>query len=275
MILAKAAVNDVKKAGLLLLLSLLIPFQVEASEGDFQVIEDKQLHAIRYIPKEPSGEALILVHGFSRNAQRMAGHATALASRGVTVWTPNLYSLMGGAKSRAKNVEFLLSLVRELSATHKNVSLAGHSAGGALAFSAAIRAQQEGIEVAQLILLDAVPWSETIKEAGLLRPLPLLSLSAEPSAMNARLKVEELHATIKFPFVQLHLIGSSHVDAENPPGYCSGSFTTETGRRLFAELLRRYVLREGFEAYVTEQEELGYIRSQRGQSQVPECDSGT
>jgi pimeloyl-ACP methyl ester carboxylesterase len=222
LILAKVAVNDVKKAGLVLLLSLLVPFQAGASEGDFQVIEDKQLHAIRYIPKEPSGEALILVHGFSRNARRMAGH----------------------------------------------------SAGGALVFSAAIRAQQEGIEVAQLILLDAVPWSETIKAAGLLRPLPLLSLSAEPSAMNARLKVEELHAAIEFPFMQLHLVGSSHVDAENPPGYFAKSFTTETGQRLFAELLRRYVLREGFEAYLAEQMELGYIRSQRGQSLVPESSAG-
>jgi len=266
---------NVKKAGLILLLSLLVPFQVEAWEGDFQVIEDKQLQTIRYIPREPSGDALILVHGFSRNAGRMAGHATALASRGVTVWTPNLYSLMGGARSRAKNVEFLLSLVRELSATHKNVSLAGHSAGGALAFSAAIRAQQEGIEVAQLILLDAVPWSETIKAAGLLQPLPLLSLTAEPSAMNARLKVEELHAAIEFPFMHLQLVGSSHVDAENPPGYFAKSFTTETGQRLFAELLRRYVLREGFEAYVAGQMELGLIRSQKGQSRVPAFDSGT
>ena len=157
MILAKAAVNDVKKAGLVLLLSLLVPFQVEASEGNFQVIEDKQLHAIRYIPKEPSGEALILVHGFSR---------------------------------------------------------------------------------------------------------------------NARLKVEELHAAIEFPFMHLHLVGSSHVDAENPPGYFAKSFTTETGQWLFAELLRRYVLREGFEAYLAEQEELGYIRSRKGQSQVPESSAG-
>ncbi len=64
------------------------------------------------------------------------------------------------------------------------------------------------------------------------------------------------------------------LDAENPPSYFARSFTTDTGQRLFAELLRRYVLREGFEAYVAEQEELGLIRSQSGQSQVPESSAG-
>src|SRR5210317_2299025 len=108
---------------LLLLMILLVPFQVEGAVENFQVIKDKKLRTIRYVPNEPSGEALILVHGFSRNAKRMAGHATALASEGVTVWTPNLYSLMGGARSRAKNVEFLLGLTRQLSQTHKKVSL--------------------------------------------------------------------------------------------------------------------------------------------------------
>ena len=130
------------KASLVLLLLLFVSLQVEGAQEIFQVIKDKKLRTIRYVPNAPSAEALILVHGFSRNAKRMAGHATALASQGVTVWTPNLYSLMGGARSRAKNVEFLRGLVRELSHTHKAVSLAGHSAGGALAFSATIRAQR-------------------------------------------------------------------------------------------------------------------------------------
>jgi hypothetical protein len=198
---------NVIKASLLLLMMLLVAPQLEGAQDNFQIIKDKKIRTIRYIPNEPSGEALILVHGFSRNAKRMAGH----------------------------------------------------SAGGALAFSTAIRAQHEGIEVAQLVLLDAVPWKETIKQAGQLQPLPLLSLTAESSAMNARLKVDELHAAIEFPFTQLHLVGSSHVDPENPPGVFAKSLTTETGQRLFAVLLKRYVLQEDFEAYVSEQEEMGHI----------------
>lgn len=249
-----------KIAGLASLLLLLVALQVEGAEENFEVIKDKKLRIIRYVPQAPSGQALILVHGFSRNAKRMAGHASTLASEGVTVWTPNLYSLMGGAKSRTKNVQFLLGLVREISRTHEKVSLGGHSAGGALAFSAAIRAQREGIEVAQLVLLDAVPWKETIAEADQLQALALLSLTAESSAMNARLKVDKLHAAIEFPFTQLHLVGSSHVDPENPPGFFARSLTTENGQRLFAELLRRYILRADFDAYVAEQGELGNIR---------------
>ena len=124
--------------------------------------------------------------------------------------------------------------------------------------------------MAQLILLDAVPWSETIEEAGHLQPLPLLSLTAEPSSMNARLKVEELHAAIEFPFIQLHIVGSSHVDPENPPGRFSRSFTTETGQQRFAELLRRFVLHEGFETYVNEQEELGYIKEKGSEPFSPD-----
>lgn len=249
-----------KKAGLALVwLLLVLPRPAAADEG-FEVVKDKQFRIIRYVPTQPSGKALILVHGFSRNAKRMAGHASTLASQGVTVWTPNLYSLMGGAKSRAKNVQYLVGLLRKLSRSHQHIGLAGHSAGGALAFSTAIRAQHEGINVAQLVLLDAVPWSETIAEAGQLQALPLLSLTAESSAMNASLKVEQLHSAIGFPFMHLHLVNSSHVDPENPPGFFAKSLTTETGQQLFAELLRRYILSENFEAYVSEQTTLGHIR---------------
>jgi pimeloyl-ACP methyl ester carboxylesterase len=249
-----------KFPAMLLICMMTINFIAQAAEDSFEIIKDKKLRTIRYVPAQPSGKALILVHGFSRNAKRMAGHASALASQGVTVWTPNLYSLMGGAKSRAKNVQFLSGLVRKLAQGYPTVSLAGHSAGGALAFSTAIRAQQEGVAVAQLVLLDAVPWEETIAEAGQLQALPLLSLTAESSAMNARLKVEKLHTAIGFQFTHLHLVNSSHVDPENPPGFFAKSLTTKTGQQLFGGLLKRYVLNENFEGYVAEQEKLGHIR---------------
>lgn len=41
-----------------------------------------------------------------------------------------------------------------------------------------------------VILLDAVPWDETIEAAPRLQPLPLLSMTSESSSMNAWLKVE-------------------------------------------------------------------------------------
>ena len=242
-------------------LYLLLPGLVvaEVSPQSFRIVEDARSRTVRYLPDEPSDIAVILAHGFSRSPKRMAGHATALAERGITTWLPDLYSLMGGKKSRQKNVDFLLGLVRELAETHLNVILAGHSAGGALSFMAAVEAQGESLPVTSLILLDAVPWDETIDAATRLQPLPLLSLTSESSSMNAWLKVEKLHEATEFDFTRLHLVGSSHVDPENPPGTFSKSFATEKGRELYSQLLLRYVTQDDFDGFVDAQIKIGTI----------------
>lgn len=246
---------------LVITLCLLLPASLvaEVSTQPFRVVEDSQSRTVRYLPEEPSNLAVILAHGFSRSPERMAGHASALAERGVSVWLPDLYSLMGGKKSRQKNVDFLLDLVRELAGANLDVILAGHSAGGALSFMTAVEAQGAGLPVVSLILLDAVPWDETINAAARLQPLPLLSLTSESSSMNAWLKVEKLHAAIGFDFTQLHLVGSSHVDPENPPGTFSRAFTTEEGRELYSQLLIRYVTNDDFDEFVDAQIEIGTI----------------
>ena len=246
---------------LVIALCLLLPGLViaDVSLQSFRVVDDAESRTVRYLPQEPSNSAVILVHGFSRSPKRMAGHATALAEHGITTWLPNLYSLMGGNKSRQKNVDLLLGLVRELAETHLNVILAGHSAGGALSFMTAVEAQGENLPVASLILLDAVPWDETIKAAPRLQPLPLLSMTSEPSSMNAWLKVEELHEVIGFDFTRLHLVGSSHVDPENPPGAFSKTFATEAGRALYSQLLVRYVTDDDFDGFVVEQVRNGTV----------------
>ena len=77
--------------------------------------------------------------------------------------------------------------------------------------------------------------------------------------MNAWLKVEKLHAAIRFDFTQLHLVGSSHVDPENPPGTFSRAFTTEEGRELYSQLLIRYVTNDDFDEFVDAQIEIGTI----------------
>jgi hypothetical protein len=225
------------------------PAAVGAAEA-YRVVEDGESRSVRYLPHEPSGQALILVHGFSRSPDRMVGHAAALAEQGVTVVAPDLYSLMGGSKSRQKNVAFLLGLLRELAHQPLEVMLAGHSAGGALVFMTAVKAQEEDLPVIALVLLDAVPWDETVEMASRLRPLPLLSLTSEASSMNAWLKIEQLHSAIEFPFCHLYLVGSSHVDPEDPPGLFSRALTTENGRTRYAQLLKRYVLGGDFNGYV-------------------------
>ena len=248
---------------LVIALCLLLPGLVVAEESlqSFRVVEDSESRTVRYLPDEPSDIAVILAHGFSRSPKRMAGHATALAERGISTWLPDLYSLMGGKKSRQKNVDFLLGLLRELASTHPNVILAGHSAGGALSFMAAVEAQEEGLPVVSLILLDAVPWDETIEAAPRLQPLPLLSMTSESSSMNAWLKVEKLHEVIGFDFTRLHLVGASHVDPENPPGTFSRAFTTEAGRELYSQLLIRYVTHDDFDGFVAEQIRIGTVEN--------------
>jgi pimeloyl-ACP methyl ester carboxylesterase len=225
----------------------------------FRIIEDTHSRTVRYLPEEPSGTAVILTHGFARSPKRMAGHAVALAEHGITTWLPDLYSLMGGRKSRQKNVELLLGLVRELTGANLKVILAGHSAGGALSFMAAVEAQDERLPVTSLILLDAVPWDETIEAAPRLQPLPLLSMTSESSSMNAWLKVEELHEAIGFDFTRLRLVGSSHVDPENPPGMFSKAFATAEGRELYSQLLLRYVTQDDFDGFVEAQIRTGTI----------------
>lgn len=249
---------------LVIVLCLLLPGLVvaEVSPRSFRVVEDAQSRTIRYLPEEPSDVAVILAHGFSRSPERMAGHAVALAEHGITTWLPDLYSLMGGRKSRKKNVDLLLSLVREMAGANLNVIIAGHSAGGALAFMAAVEAQGEGLPVNSLILLDAVPWDETIDAAPRLQPLPLLSMTSESSSMNAWLKVEKLHEAIGFDFTRLRLVGSSHVDPENPPGTFSRSLATEEGRELYSQLLLRYVTDDDFDGFVAEQIRMGTIEKE-------------
>ena len=152
--------------------------------------------------------------------------------------------------------------MRELAGIHPNVILAGHSAGGALSFMAAVEAQGESLPVTSLILLDAVPWDETIDAAARLQPLPLLSLTSESSSMNAWLKVEKLHEAIGFDFTRLRLVGSSHVDPENPPGTFSKAFATEEGQELYSQLLIRYVSDDDFDGFVAEQIKMGTIEKE-------------
>lgn len=62
-----------------------------------------------------------------------------------------------------------------------------------------------------------------------------------------------MHEVIGFDFTRLHLVGSSHVDPENPPGAFSKAFATEAGRALYSQMLIRYVTDDDFDGFVVEQ----------------------
>lgn len=200
------------------------------------------------VPRGPGSPAVILLHGFARSPARMAGHARALAGSGIVVLTPKLKSLIGGRKARDRNVartvEQMRWLVEAMGVDPSRIGLAGHSAGGALALMAAVRAQEEGLAPAALCLLDAVPWDETLEAARRLRPLPLLSITSDPSPMNAGGRIRELHAVLSVPFTHVAIPGSSHVDPENPPDAFARALSTELGRKRYAELLLEFFARE-------------------------------
>ncbi|MCK6458388.1 MAG: alpha/beta fold hydrolase [Planctomycetes bacterium] len=181
--------------------------------------------------------AVVMLHGFSRSRRRLENHARALAERGFLVLVPDGLSLLlpGG---RQRNVEDILTaldwLVRR-SATEGDalfgavdatrLGLAGHSAGGALAVMAAAAARDQGRPVRALLLLDAVPWPETLDAAKRLGPpLAVASLRSEPSASNARGAVARLVEAFPFPITDAKVKGASHIDAEYPTDALARTF---------------------------------------------------
>mmetsp|Transcript_9061 Transcript_9061/g.10402 ORF Transcript_9061/g.10402 Transcript_9061/m.10402 type:complete len:346 (+) Transcript_9061:3-1040(+) len=179
---------------------------------------------------------LIVLHGYGGNYKGYVEYAELLASFGFIVFVPNMSSMNGLLKStrhakRQKNIEAINEHLKWLigrseTATDSlfgkidtsKVALAGHSAGGAVAFEAACIVQNDTsspqVQVKAIVFLDGVPWLSTIKRAqrGELKRLALESFSGkgviEPdktyvfnlrcgkSSLNAQGIVLELMATL-------------------------------------------------------------------------------
>jgi pimeloyl-ACP methyl ester carboxylesterase len=102
------------------------------------------------------------------------------------------------------------------------IGLAGHSAGGAISFEAAIDLQNIGEPLAALVLLDAVPWDRTIARAGEPVQLPMSSLRSEPSSCNNKGAVLNLLNGLGFSVEEVLIIDGTHCDPENPTdGLCN------------------------------------------------------
>lgn len=173
--------------------------------------------------------ALVITHGFARDYGRHLDFAIAYASAGIIVMVPNLVASNERPIVGRREVENTADHVRWLIARAVDptdalygildsgrIALAGHSAGGAISFEATVALQASGIAPAALVMLDAVPYRRTLREAARLRPLPLLSLRSEPSNCNANGSVGSLESALTFSIESALIGGASHCDPESP-----------------------------------------------------------
>jgi dienelactone hydrolase len=212
-----------------------------------------------YLPEgQRAVPAVILTHGFGRSRKQHADTARFLAESGMVVLVPNMVSLFGGKGAQAANVENTVDHIvwlRERSAREgdllkrqldpERIALAGHSAGGAVSFDAVVSAQKRGVPVAGVVLLDAVPWPETVDRARQARQVPIASLRSEPSMCNGSGSVSKLLDNLSFRADDIKIRGATHCDPEGPTNLlcrvpCGGSSAKaqETYRRLMFLFLR-------------------------------------
>ena len=201
----------------------------------------------------PPWPAVVLMHGFGRDRGYHKYNAAYLASRGFVVLTPDGVTLLSGETGQRRNISNVVDHVRWLQQRSEapgdslygcvdvaRVGLAGHSAGGAIVFEAAIDGEDLDHPVQAVCLLDAVPWGRTLNRAGEFPAIALASLRSEPSSCNADGKVRDLLALLPAVAEDIRIVGASHCSPENPsdslcPLACGGD--DRQARALYQRLM--------------------------------------
>ena len=124
----------------------------------------------------------------------------------------------------------------------ERIALAGHSAGGAVAFEAAAG----GTAGASRRPPRRRPVAADDPAAREMPVTRLLSLRSEPSACNAQGSVRKLLANLRFESDDVRIVGGTHCDAEDPTDgvcrlFCGG--TSDEARAAYRRLL--YLVRCG------------------------------
>jgi pimeloyl-ACP methyl ester carboxylesterase len=216
-------------------------YEVSIERGHYRTTTGERVRYALFIP-EPDAElppppwpAVVLTHGFARDHTRHRNNALYLAERGVVVLTPDMGNLLGGERAQLQNIADLVGEVAwlaERSVTPGDtlsglldpvrIGLAGHSAGGAVSFEAAIDSQNAATPVAALCLLDGVPWERTIARAAEFPELAFASWRSEPSPCNADGEVRLLLNGLPLATGDVLIVGGTHCDPENPSDAACG-----------------------------------------------------
>jgi len=236
---------------------------VAVSRGSHLTPAGDRIDFLLFVPQAdptiaiPPYPALVLTHGFARDYGRHIDNALRYARDGVIVMTPNLIGTTESAELQSRSASNTADHVRWLIARATDptdplfgvldpdrIALAGHSAGGANSLEAAVLLQDEGTPVAGLVLLDAVPYAETIRAARRLAPLPLLSLRSAAGACNAYGVVKWLEQALTFPFESRQIRNGTHCDPESPTDAvcelaCGGS--SEAARTTYRDLTNQFL----------------------------------
>jgi pimeloyl-ACP methyl ester carboxylesterase len=235
------------------------PLTADVEEGMRRTSSGDVVAYSLFVPQALEGVAappwptVVLNHGFARNKAYQRNNALYMAQRGILVMTPDMVSLLGGESAQLQNIANTLDHVewlRQRAADPDDLlfglidpdrmALAGHSAGGAVSFEAAIDSQASAGPVAAVVLLDAVPWDRTIERAGQMQPLALASLRSEPSACNRNGQVLDVLQGLSFPVRDVRIINATHCDPENPSDCLCGITcgpASPSGKALYQELM--------------------------------------
>jgi acetyl esterase/lipase len=256
------------------------PFAVNVESGTRRTSLGDSVAYDLYLPVPAAGQppapwpALVLNHGFARSKSYHAANARYLAERGLVVLVPNLVSLLGGELAQLRNIANTvdhLQWLRQRAGTPGDalhglvdaarLALAGHSAGGAIAFEAGVDSQRTPAPAAAVLLLDAVPWTRTLARAGELPPMPLATLRADPSSCNATGSVRDLLDGLLMPALDVSVLAASHCDPENPSDGLCGLVCTpaQPERQALFQQLAYLFLREALRAPAVEADVPGYL----------------
>lgn len=232
----------------------------------------------------PPFPAVVLSHGFARSRAQHRTNAEWMAARGILVATPDSPGWSGG-NARQDNIDALVGHVAWLVARSgaagdslegrvdpSRLGLAGHSAGGAVSFEAAIALQDAPQRIRAFCLLDAVPWPRTLDAAAALQPLRFASLRAEPSSCNSNGTVLDLLDAMAFNIDDVRVVGATHCDPENPTDIGCTLFCGGTGaarRDVFRKAMTLFFM-ESFALSLPEEPEsyTEYVERLAGEGKV-------